>query len=261
MSKMGIYEIRNTKNNKMYIGSSKNIEVRWKQHKSLLRSGKHHSQHLQYAWDKYGQGSFEFSELEPVPIQGDLFKVEQLWMDKFKSYNPKYGYNISTVAGSCIMNEKYNFEDIIQEEIERENMFKIIYAITNKENGDLIYQYPHLVDIIQNDFNGLAHKIYTYLHSIEFNTYCQISLYASDIHILLNDFYGIPLQAVSKLIKTCDIKMIHFYDPQFGQEASIYSDNFHDHKMIINRDGDADILYDDGFKTNKYTIVKERLSK
>ena len=29
---MGIYEIRNTINNKVYIGSSTNIPIRWKQH-------------------------------------------------------------------------------------------------------------------------------------------------------------------------------------------------------------------------------------
>ena len=39
--KIGIYRIRNLINNKVYIGSTKNMKVRWAKHKALLRHNKH----------------------------------------------------------------------------------------------------------------------------------------------------------------------------------------------------------------------------
>tara|TARA_Y100000310_G_scaffold230046_1_gene232475 strand:- start:451 stop:654 length:204 start_codon:yes stop_codon:yes gene_type:complete len=38
----GIYEIRNSVNDKIYIGSSIDIEQRWYDHKRKLRNGNHH---------------------------------------------------------------------------------------------------------------------------------------------------------------------------------------------------------------------------
>jgi len=136
----GIYKIENKVNGKMYIGSSKNIENRWKQHKSLLRINKHHSQHLQYAWKKYGEECFKFEVIEDGVSQEDLFAREQYWMDKMQSYNPKRGYNISCVAGSIIMNDKYNFEEIVDEEYELEHQYKTIYMIMNLKEKEIVYQ-------------------------------------------------------------------------------------------------------------------------
>lgn len=44
---MGIYEIRNTINNKVYIGSSTNIPIRWKQHIEGLIYNCHENYKLQ----------------------------------------------------------------------------------------------------------------------------------------------------------------------------------------------------------------------
>ena len=51
----GIYFIRNKINNKIYVGSSKNLYNREKEHFSDLRKGKHHNIYLQRAYDKYGE--------------------------------------------------------------------------------------------------------------------------------------------------------------------------------------------------------------
>ena len=56
----GIYSIFNIINNKQYVGSSKNIRRRIKEHYRDLQNNKHHSQPLQNAWNKYGKYSFEF---------------------------------------------------------------------------------------------------------------------------------------------------------------------------------------------------------
>ena len=98
--KSGIYLIKNIINKKVYIGSAVNIDKRWKEHKKLLKQGKHHSIHLQQAWDKYGEQSFKFEVLEEVQKQEHLLSYEQVYLDYYKSYEGDKGYNICKVAGS-----------------------------------------------------------------------------------------------------------------------------------------------------------------
>lgn len=58
LRKAGIYCIENTKNKKVYIGSSKNIYQRLLKHFALLKHNKHQNGHLQNAWNKYGEDVF-----------------------------------------------------------------------------------------------------------------------------------------------------------------------------------------------------------
>lgn len=89
----GIYQIKNLKNDKVYIGSSVCVYKRWQQHRRELRSNKHHSFHLQQAWNKYGEDSFKFSILETVPNNLDLLDRETHFVVETKSISPQYGYN------------------------------------------------------------------------------------------------------------------------------------------------------------------------
>ena len=97
----GIYEIRNSVNDKIYIGSSIDIEQRWYDHKRKLRNGNHHSAHLQFAWNKYGEDSFHFQFLEAVSID-KLLIYEQKWLDERESYKRENGYNTCIVAGNTL---------------------------------------------------------------------------------------------------------------------------------------------------------------
>ena len=51
----GIYCIINKINNKIYIGQSKNLLKRRKEHKKGLKFGTHHNDHLQKAYNNYGK--------------------------------------------------------------------------------------------------------------------------------------------------------------------------------------------------------------
>lgn len=97
---MGIYSIKNKINDKIYIGSSIDIQNRWYIHKSDLIKNKHHNIYLQRAWKKYGEENFEFTIIELVENEGDLLEREQYWLDTLESYNSKKGYNINPTAGS-----------------------------------------------------------------------------------------------------------------------------------------------------------------
>lgn len=97
-----IYQIKNTKTNKIYIGSAVDVNNRWIRHRSDLILGRHHSIHLQRAWEKYGEESFEFSIIEEVSESEQLIVREQYFIDLNKSANPDFGYNISPTAGSSL---------------------------------------------------------------------------------------------------------------------------------------------------------------
>jgi group I intron endonuclease len=94
MNKSGIYKIVNIENNKIYIGSSKNLTTRWYKHSYHLKKGNHHCKHLQYSYNKYGKGSFTFDIIEECDIS-NLIVREQFYID---SLSPEY--NTCQVAGT-----------------------------------------------------------------------------------------------------------------------------------------------------------------
>lgn len=98
----GIYAIRNTVNNKVYIGSSANIPVRWRSHKNMLGRGIHPNIRLQRAWLKYDGARFDFSVVEHVKDVCDLIQREQHWIDSLSSWAHDVGYNICRIAGSTV---------------------------------------------------------------------------------------------------------------------------------------------------------------
>lgn len=96
IEKCGVYEIRNTQNNKMYVGSTKmSFLKRLQHHLSMLKRNTHKNSYLQNSWNKHGQNSFEFNILEITDKNNTLFK-EQLWIDKTKCV--EVGYNINPLA-------------------------------------------------------------------------------------------------------------------------------------------------------------------
>jgi group I intron endonuclease len=98
--KSGIYLIKNTVNNKVYIGSSINVDKRWKIHIWYLKEGKHHSCHLQSAWNIYGEQNFTFEIIQEVSNPEHLLAYEQVYLDYYKSHEREKGYNVCKVAGS-----------------------------------------------------------------------------------------------------------------------------------------------------------------
>jgi group I intron endonuclease len=87
-----IYQIKNLKNGKLYVGSTNNLTKRWANHRSKLRNNKHENNYLQLAWNKYGEESFEFSLLEEVNDENRIDK-EIYYLNQIKSYERDIGYN------------------------------------------------------------------------------------------------------------------------------------------------------------------------
>lgn len=107
LNSSGIYKISNPTSKKVYIGSAFNIRKRWKAHRTSLRNNKHINRYLQSSVNKYGLSKFQFEVIEFIAanenteeLKEKLLSREQYWIDKFKSWDRKCGYNLSPTAGS-----------------------------------------------------------------------------------------------------------------------------------------------------------------
>lgn len=92
MRKYVIYEIVNTINDKRYIGCSKNLKKRWNEHLRDLRNDKHHNQHLQRVWNKYGENIFEFKVVEELSSEIEMYEREKFLIESTEGiYNTYEG--------------------------------------------------------------------------------------------------------------------------------------------------------------------------
>lgn len=97
---MGIYQIRNMKNGRIYIGSAKDLRGRLNSNKFQLRMGSHLNKEMQKDFDEIGEEGFSFDILDYLKPKEDLnFDyteelniLEKMWLEKINPYNEK-GYN------------------------------------------------------------------------------------------------------------------------------------------------------------------------
>ena len=88
----GIYQIRNTVNDKIYIGQSIKIEERWISHLRSLRKGSHANKALLADYIQYGEDSFVVEILEQCdPLL--LHRRESWFCYENDVWNPNIGYN------------------------------------------------------------------------------------------------------------------------------------------------------------------------
>lgn len=98
MSKPVIYKIRNVVNQKFYVGSTTNSKERFRTHRNKLRSGKHHTPHLQAAWGKYGEECFVFEVVEEITSVEALQDAEDVWLAEH--VGQVYCYNAGLRSGA-----------------------------------------------------------------------------------------------------------------------------------------------------------------
>ncbi len=109
-----IYIIRNSVNGKFYIGSTNNYHKRKLKHFSQLRKNRHHSIHLQRAFNKYKENSFNFILIETCYNNYQIREQELL-----NSINFKDSYNISKSAtGGDLISNHPNRKEIIKKTTE-----------------------------------------------------------------------------------------------------------------------------------------------
>lgn len=112
---VGIYKFENKINHRIYIGQSKNIERRYKDH--LNRAKNNHQGNSEFnsplhcAIRKYGIENFNFSIVEECS-EKELNEKEKYWISYYDSYNN--GYNCTSGGDSSEHSIKFN-EDFISQ--------------------------------------------------------------------------------------------------------------------------------------------------
>jgi group I intron endonuclease len=95
---MGVSQIRNLTNEKVFVGSSLNLDGILNRHKFALNAGSHQNKALQADWNEFGAENFAFEileELEPrenLDNKRELNFLEDLWLEKLQPYGER-GYN------------------------------------------------------------------------------------------------------------------------------------------------------------------------
>ncbi len=97
---MGIYQIRNLTNGKIFVGSSKNLKGSQNSNKMQLDFGSHMNKTLQAEYTQFGESQFVFEILDQLSPKEDLTYdytedlavLKSMWLEKLQPYNEK-GYN------------------------------------------------------------------------------------------------------------------------------------------------------------------------
>lgn len=97
----GIYQVKNTANGKMLLGSSLNLEGPLNRHRFMLKIGSHTNKILQSEWNELGPDVFVFEILEEVKmkddpnfnLQDELTLLEMIWLEKLQPV--ENGYNLN----------------------------------------------------------------------------------------------------------------------------------------------------------------------
>ena len=89
-----IYKITNQKNRMVYIGSSIEVERRWRQHKeaSINEKDHHYNYPLMVAFREFGIANFTFEVIDTLPDYQAMIKAEHDWIVKENCVIPN-GYN------------------------------------------------------------------------------------------------------------------------------------------------------------------------
>lgn len=99
----GVFQVKNTANGKVLLGSSLNLEGPLNLHKFMLSTGHHDNKALQQEWNEYGADKFIFEILEMVKVtdnpnfnlDDELTLLEQIWLEKLQPFGER-GYNTDT---------------------------------------------------------------------------------------------------------------------------------------------------------------------
>jgi hypothetical protein len=97
---MGVYQIKNMANGKVFIGSAKNLTGKINSHRFQLKMGSHINRPLQDEYARFGEENFSFTVLDSLEPQknpgydytADLNLLEEMWMERIQPYGER-GYH------------------------------------------------------------------------------------------------------------------------------------------------------------------------
>jgi hypothetical protein len=98
--KMGVFQIRNTINEKVFIDGSLDLDAIWNRTRMELNFGSHGNSELQKEWKEFGVDNFKYeilSEIEQndeikIDYNREVKKLTEMFIDELKPFADK-GYN------------------------------------------------------------------------------------------------------------------------------------------------------------------------
>jgi hypothetical protein len=99
-NKIGVFQIRNTINEKVYIDGSLNLDAIWNRNRMELNFGSHRNETLQKEWKKFGEENFKYeilSEIEQkdgdnINYNKEVKLLTEMYVEELKPFADK-GYN------------------------------------------------------------------------------------------------------------------------------------------------------------------------
>ncbi len=97
---IGVFVIRNTVNQRVYVGASRNLEGAMNRHRFELAAGSHRNAELLADWKRFGAETFQFEVLDrveqrtapDVDYDAELATLLELWQLELPCFGPT-GYN------------------------------------------------------------------------------------------------------------------------------------------------------------------------
>jgi group I intron endonuclease len=98
--RMGIFQIRNTVNGKIYVEHSVNLDAIWNRHRTQLKFGAHPNALLQNDWKTFGEENFRYEilleidqkEEDTIDYKRELKLLEAMYLEELNPFGEK-GYN------------------------------------------------------------------------------------------------------------------------------------------------------------------------
>ena len=98
--KMGVYQIRNIINGKIYISSTLDLNAAWNSQKFQLNFGSHKNEELQKEWKEYGEENFVYEivdelkhiEDKEMNYNEEIKVFEKMFIEELQPFDNR-GYN------------------------------------------------------------------------------------------------------------------------------------------------------------------------
>lgn len=98
--KMGVFQIKNNINGKIFIGSSLDLKAIWFAQKLQLDMGMHQNSELQKDWNEFGSENFSYEILDeikeskdkPIDYKKEIKTLEDMIINDLQPFEEK-GYN------------------------------------------------------------------------------------------------------------------------------------------------------------------------
>ena len=174
--KFGIYCIINLKNGKRYVGSAIKLNERLTRHHRELIAKQHFNEHLQRAWDKYGETNFKAFIIESFDkiSYEELLKIEDNYIKDWNLLDPKYGYNKRTNDTFPILSK-----ESIDKRKEKHDLLKKKIMAFYSDSGKFYKEWDSLTDAAA-DIHDQTTNISNACHSLCRSVKGFVFIYSKD---------------------------------------------------------------------------------